>query len=251
MRARGGSALRPTCEALLLELARARNAELQRENETLRRELYGARQLLDDALSLAAKHQAIAEQRTVPAVEPAATRPHASKGGEVVAGRVRHTVAGAAAMRRSVGPAVTTTAGRQISAPARHPHPGAAAGRGAARPGNALPSARSVDGANRAGGSAPNPHQDDEDERRWQSVAAARQAVAQRQAVMLAAVIRVQAVARGLVARVRLGRLEAEEAAAARLQAAVRGNAARGIVERRRWEDTHRPPRRRLVHPRG
>ena len=53
------TALRPSCDALLLELARSRNVELARENERLRSALDDSRRLLDEALALAAQNHAV------------------------------------------------------------------------------------------------------------------------------------------------------------------------------------------------
>ena len=58
--------LRPSCNGFLLQLARARNEELQLQNEALRSELEGARRLLDEALALAARPVAL-----LPSSQPA------------------------------------------------------------------------------------------------------------------------------------------------------------------------------------
>ena len=73
---------------------------------------------------------------------------------------------------------------------------------------------------------------------------AARRAVAARKAELSLSAVRLQAAARGFLLRTSLNRYAAETSAAVALQAAIRGNAARGIVERRKLS----APRRRLVH---
>lgn len=87
-------------------------------------------------------------------------------------------------------------------------------------------------------------------ERRRLSELAARQAVAARQAQMAMAIVRLQSGARGLNARATIKRHLAEESAAMRLQAQIRGNAHRAIADRRRFEREFEQPRR-LVHRRG
>ena len=87
-----------------------------------------------------------------------------------------------------------------------------------------------------------------ERERRRLNERATREAIAARQAQMAMAVVRMQAGARGHNARFAIKRHLAEEAAATRLQAQYRGNAGRGIAERRRFIDDEPKARRRLVH---
>ena len=275
----------PSTNGLLLELARARNDKLANENKMLRQELATVRNMLDDALALAALNQEAAAASAAKAKSaiaaasvvvppaptahraPANSRGSASARGALASGKAvtsaRHVSGGCGIGR---GPATHSQASHgpssSLAPDARVAWPPAAAGRAAPSAGRATShpppagiatasaSAR-LAGSRGVGSSGAAGRADVVDaaelERRRLNERAAREAIAARQAQMAMAVVRMQAGARGFNARFGIKRYLAEEAAATRLQAQYRGNAGRGIAERRRFVDEP-VARRRLVH---
>lgn len=189
--------VRPPCSALLLELARQRNAQLATENLSLRAELETVRGLLDDALALAGLQQDAAAQSRRPKLS--APAPLTSR----------------AATRRVGGSGTQPTQTAALSKPPRDVGTARRYGDGASVP---------MDG---------------------EALEARRLA---RQSQMTKAIIRIQAGARGLNTRTAIQRYLAEERAITRLQAQVRGNAGRGIAERRKYAAALPT---RLVHRKG
>ena len=204
---------------ILLRLARERNSDLARENERLRRELDTARRLLDDALALAAMNPVAAP---IYLGETSAARKLAPTPA-VSTNRSRGPDRG----RRGPGGPVTAASARVRAMP---PPSSSSAAVSASASSAAVPAAAMPD--------------HEELERRRLSALAARQAVAARKAELGLVAMQLQAAARGFLVRASVSRHLTETAAATALQAAVRGNAARGIAERKRLA----VPRRRLVH---
>ena len=203
---------------ILLRLARERNSDLARENERLRRELDTARRLLDDALALAAMN---------PVAAP------------IYLGKT------SAARKLAPTPAVSTNRSRGPDRGRRGPGGPVTAASARVRampPPSSSSAAASASASSAAVPAAACPSR--ELERRRLSALAARQAVAARKAELGLVAMQLQAAARGFLVRASVSRHLTETAAATALQAAVRGNAARGIAERKRLA----VPRRRLVH---
>ena len=231
------STLTPTAPTLLLELSRARNNELARENARLRDELTNARMLLDEALALAAAVPPAAPPAApAPAVQPATTTSRRN-GGALPSTRAAST----SCVGRSASATVsaTGTASAHYQRPQQLPPPAQARG--------ISTGAHASSSGKRSTPAAPSAKAEQQEQQR-QAALAARQAVATRRAERAAAAVTLQAVARGIGTRAALQQQLLEQSAALRMQAVVRGNAARGIAERRRYELPASPPRR-LVHP--
>ena len=260
----------PSTQGVLLQLARARNEDLVKENHELREQLATARKMLDDALALAALNEqaaaaSAAKAKSLIAAQATSKPPHS-------AAHVRALVGARCVPPSQPLPMATarTAAAAAGAAATSHCSSSGAIGRGYGGRGSggqqraALSTARATSAAagarsavatahvstavprrvaSAAAGSAPSA---EELERRRLSELAAREAVAARQAQMTAAVVRLQSGARGFNVRAAIRQRAAEGRAATLLQAVVRGNEARGIADRRRF--AREENRRRLVH---
>ena len=261
----------PSTQGVLLQLARARNEDLVKENHELREQLATARKMLDDALALAALNEqaaaaSAAKAKSLIAAQATSKPPHSaahvrafvgarcvppSQPLPMAAARTAAAAAGAAAMSHCSsshaigrGYGGRGSGGQQRAALSTARATSAAAGaRSAVATAHVSTAAVPRRVASASAGSAPSA---EELERRRLSELAAREAVAARQAQMAAAVVRLQSGARGFNVRAAIRQRAAEGRAATLLQAVVRGNEARGIADRRRFARDEN--RRRLVH---
>jgi hypothetical protein len=262
----------PSSDALLLQLTRLQNSDLRAERETLQAQLQASmgenerlqdelvqtRRVLEEALAAAAEATAAATAAASVAGgcattgQPGLARspkshappqptllPRAAISGNIGAStggsdEVSHRGGSRGTMRSLQSHATSAPVERPANTVIR-PHSARTAGHTSARTSKAVPSAAALlaeQDRRRQQAAAANAAAAANQERHRQQVA--RERAARRAEVALAAMT-LQAHARGAITRWQLWRWRAAEDAALRLQAVVRGNAARGIVERRRF----------------
>ena len=211
---------------LLLELARERNADLREQNTDLRDDNTRLRQ--ENAVL---RHELAAARRTVEEVmadAATARRAAAAKVAQPASARLVPTVIPASRMSRSAVSASVTSSSASLAAPPLKAASRIVRGAPATQrhQGLKIVSARQpTSAAAAAAAAADNEQREREAEARnaWRAERA------------LAALV-IQSHARALLVQQRLNLARARFAAVQKLQAVVRGNAARGIAERRRLE---------------